>query len=235
MKDRLENSVTGGVAVVSCFFAAAKKEGSGALVSSPCVESRRTPNPSNGRNGRSRGSGEPAAFGSGPNGDASPTTPALFLNGVAVDAGIDSGVPLALACVTDVGVDALRRGPPSEAASRVRDPGRTGHDTLSNKLNEGDSGDSEPAVGGGVVGIGEAARRDPLVCPERAFERGRRDFFGVKDPAPRLNSTFSPGAFVSSASIGEPGGDFEDTSKPSGPDGTQVGSPRSPSPSSEEE
>ena len=134
-----------------------------------------------------------------------------------------------------MGVDALRRGPPSEAASRVRDPGRVGHDTLSNKLNEGDSGDSEPAVGGGVVGIGEAARRDPLVCPERAFERGRRDFFGVKDPAPRLNPTFSPGAFVSSASIGEPGGDFEDTSKPSGPDGTQVGSPRSPSPSSEEE
>jgi hypothetical protein len=100
---------------------------------------------------------------------------------------------------------------------------------LKKSATDGDSGDSEPAAAGGVVGIGEAARRDPLACPERALERDRRELFGVKDPAPRLNSTV-----VGSASIGEPGGDGKDMSKPSGPDGTEVWSPRSPSPSSAE-
>ena len=188
----------------------------------------------------SGGPGEPAAFGGDPNGDMSPKTPVRSGNGVVVDGfdAPDSGVaPLAFACVVGVGVDALRRGPPCKPPSRVRDPERTGHDTSRSKklATDGDSGESEPDGGGGVGDIGEAARRDPLACPERAFERDRREVFGVKDPAPRLNSTFLPGAAVSSASIGEPGGDFADMSKPSGPDGTQVWSPRSPSPSSEEE
>jgi hypothetical protein len=69
---------------------------------------------------------------------------------------------------------------------------------LKKSATDGDSGDSEPAaLVGGVVGIGEAARRDPLACPERALERDLDlELFGVKDPAPRLNSTFSPGAVV---------------------------------------
>ena len=177
----------------------------------------------------SGGPGEPAAFGGDPNGDISPKTPVRSGNGVVVDGfdAPDSGVaPLAFACVVGVGVDALRRGPPCKPPSRVRDPERTGHDTSRSKklATDGDSGESEPDGGGGVGDIGEAARRDPLACPERAFERDRREVFGVKDPAPRLNSTFSPDEV------------FEDMSKPSaGPDGTQVRSPRSLSPSSEEE
>ena len=171
---------------------------------------------------------KPAAFGSDPNGDMSPTTPVRSGNGVVVDSfdAPDSGVaPLAFACVVDTGVNALRRGPPCKPPSRARDPERTGHDSSLKKLAiEGDSGDCEPDGGGGDDDIREAARRDPLACPERALERSRREFFGVKDPAPRLNSTFSPDEV------------FEDMSKPSaGPDGTQVRSPRSLSPSSEEE
>ena len=120
------------------------------------------------------------------------------MNGVAVDAGIDSGVPLALACVAGAGVDALRRGPPSEAASRVRDP-----DARATTRYRISSTKATPATPNPPSAAASSASAKPRVAtlwcaPNARSNAERRDFFGVKDPAPRLNSTFSPGAFVSS-------------------------------------